>query len=326
MIVPASKAGLIIGAQGDTLRRIEKQAQVRMQFDQAWAGGEHERRIVITGFPEDIEEARRLIMEKIEDRPRDRDRAHEQNTTVQYLVPSVKVGLLIGRGGETIKELQDRSGVRINVNPEETTDRTTGERPISLSGDPEGIKIAKSLINDILFGGPPGSSLGGRPTLVIQIPESAVGSVMGKRADILKSIIAASGAKIFIEHSNIPGTRSREVQLSGSAECCAYAAQLIQERVTAQLQGGPYYPGQPPPLGPDSQSQQQSDQGGVIYQAPGDFSTYDYSQYYANQPQAAGAGATMDPAAMAAYYAQYYGNAAGGAYYDPNAYDPAAPN
>ena len=70
--------------------------------------------------------------------------------------------------------------------------------------------------------------------MTIQIPEATVGSVMGKRAEILKSIIAASGGiKIFIEHSNIPGTQNREVQFTGPMEHCNYAAYLVQERVNA---------------------------------------------------------------------------------------------
>lgn len=306
MIVPANKAGLIIGSHGDTLRRMEKQAQVKMQFDQQWQGGENERRIIITGFPEDIEEARRLIVEKITEDPRDsRGRNYE---TVQVMIPNSKIGLVIGRGGETVKDLQEKSGAKVFVNQDVKNDANPNEKPVTISGDPEAIKIAQSLINDILRGGPAGGFNGGQPTLTLQIPEATVGAVMGKKADILKSIIAASGGiKIFIEHSNIPGTQNREVQFTGPMEHCNYAAYLVQERVNAYYNGtgsGETYSA----YGSVSASNE-------AYAAYSDTqNTADYSQYYAAQQSTSSTPQEMDPNALAAYYAQYYAAAAAAGY------------
>ena len=322
MIVPANKAGLIIGSHGDNLRRIEKMSQVKMQFDQQWQGGENERRIVITGFPEDIEEARRLIVEKITEE-KEFYKSRNNYETTQIMIQNSKIGLIIGRGGETVKDLQDRSGAKIFVNQDTKYDANNSnsyEKAVTISGDPEAVKLAQSMINDILNGGPPGSysSLtGGRPTLTVQIPEATIGSVMGKRAEILKSIISASGGiKIFIEHANIPGTQNREVQFTGPMEHCNYAAYLVQERVNA------YYNGTSGGNGSGS-GETYSSYGSVAatneaYAAYSDPSAsainnpsaagYDYSQYYAAQAP----GMEMDPAAVAAYYAQYYAS------YDPN--------
>lgn len=328
MIVPANKAGLIIGSHGDTLRRIEKQAQVKMQFDQQWQGGENERRVIITGFPEDIEEARRLIVEKITE---ERDYKNKNYDSIQLMIHNSKIGLIIGRGGETVKDLQERSGAKVFVNQDAKVDSNSNEKPVTISGDAEAIRLAQAMINEILSGGPPGSyaSLaGGRPTLTIQIPEAAIGSVMGKRAEILKSIISASGGiKIFIEHSNISGTSNREVQFTGPMEHCNYAAYLVQERVNAYYNGsgtGESYSAYG--------SVAASNEAYASYTDPSAASSYDYSQYYAaqaaQQQQQQGT-AEMDPAAVAAYYAQYYAAAQA---YDPNSaaaqynYPPAAPS
>lgn len=320
MIVPANKAGLIIGSHGDTLRRIEKQAQVKMQFDQQWQGGENERRIVITGFPEDIEEARRLIVEKITE---ERDFKNRNYETVQMMIHTSKIGLVIGRGGETVKDLQERSGAKIFVNQDAKIDSNLNEKPVVISGDPEAIRIAQTLITEILNGGPAGSYAamsGGKPTLTILIPDVTVGAVMGKRADILKSIIAASGGiKIFVEHTNVPGTQNREVQMTGPLEHCNYAAYLIQERVNSYYSGsgaGESYSGYGSVASGNEAYMAYSDQPASAYSnqsAP----AYDYSQYYAQQQQGM---AEMDPAAIAAYYSQYYAAAQA---YDPNAqYNP----
>lgn len=311
MIVPANKAGLIIGSHGDNLRRIEKQAQVKMQFDQQWQGGENERRVIITGFPEDIEEARRLIMEKINEE-KDYYKSKNNYDSVQIMVHNSKIGLIIGRGGETVKDLQDRSGAKIFVNQDAKVDSSASEKPVTISGDPEAIKLAQTLINEILSGGPPGSYgalSGGRPTLTIQIPEAAIGSVMGKRAEILKSIISASGGiKIFIEHTNVPGTQNREIQFTGPMEHCNYAAYLVQERVNSFYNGtsggDPSYTA--------AYGVAAGNEAYASYSDPSmaQAASYDYSQYQQTAVE-------MDPAAIAAYYAQYYAAAAASAY-DPN--------
>jgi polyribonucleotide nucleotidyltransferase len=240
MIVPSNKAGLIIGSHGDNLRRIEKQAQVKMQFDQNWTVNPDERKVIIVGLPEDIEEARRLIMDKIMEEPRGA-RTFDQ---VQYMVPAGKIGLIIGRGGETIKDIQERSGARIFVSLDAKVDPETGEKPINLTGDAEAIRTAKTLINEILFGVSPSGAggLGGRPTLTIQIPDTSIGAVMGKRAENLKAIIAATGCRIFIETKNIIGTSMREVQFSGNPESCSYAAHMVQERVRVHQETNGYVP------------------------------------------------------------------------------------
>ena len=170
------------------------------------------------------------------------------------------------------------------------------------------------MINEILSGGPPGSYAalsGGRPTLTIQIPEATIGAVMGKRAEILKSIIAASGGiKIFIEHSNIPGTSNREVQFTGPMEHCNYAAYLVQDRVNAYYNGsgtGESYSAYG--------SVSASNEAYASYTDTSAATSYDYSQYYAQTAQQQQGTTEMDPAAIAAYYAQYYAAAQA---YDPN--------
>lgn len=296
MIVPSNKAGLIIGVHGDTLRRIEKQAQVKMQFDQNWTVNPEERKVIIVGLPEDIEEARRLIMEKITEDPMKRNFGDQ----VQYMVPAAKIGLIIGRGGETIKDIQERSGARIFVSLDAKVDPQTGDKPISIAGDAEAIRSAKTMINDILFGASPSGAggLGGRPTLTIQIPDTAIGAVMGRKAENLKAITAATGCRIFVDQKNIPGSSMREVQFSGTPEAAAYAAQLVQERVRLHQESHGYVPSvaetipNAMPAAYYPSAYQAGDYAQAYQQYQQAYAAYDPSQYQ------------YDPAAYAQYYQQ----------------------
>jgi rRNA processing protein Krr1/Pno1 len=325
MIVPANKAGLIIGHHGETLRRIEKLSQTKMQFDQSWLNNELERRVIIMGYPEDIEEARRLVMEKIEEFNNNAYNLQNKFPTIQYMVPNSKVGLVIGRGGEMIKELQEKSGARVFVNPDGQIDPVTGERPINLTGDEESINKAKTLINELIFGLPKpvgitsagipiNISSSGRPTTVIQIPENCVGAVIGKRAEHLKQIVALSGVKIYIEPTTKPGCTTRDVHISGSPEGITYAQVLINERVTTQQATTSFYSQQISEASNTSTNfgDSSNNSNTIIYQNPNEFlsstavpGAYDYSQYYSqyygNQQLP-----PLDPNQINEYYNQYY--------------------
>lgn len=61
-------------------------------------------------------------------------------------VPSSAVGLIIGRGGETVRSMQDQSGARVKIEP--ANDHNTEERTVNISGDPQCVAIAKQLVED----------------------------------------------------------------------------------------------------------------------------------------------------------------------------------
>merc|ERR550534_1628537 len=63
-------------------------------------------------------------------------------------VPGHKVGLIIGKGGETIKQLQERSGAKIII-IQDSPD-AAHEKPLRITGDPNAVGTAKELVQEIL--------------------------------------------------------------------------------------------------------------------------------------------------------------------------------
>ena len=63
-------------------------------------------------------------------------------------VPGHKVGLIIGRGGKTVKQLQERSGAKITIIQD--SPKVTHEKPLKITGDPGAVEAAKELITEIL--------------------------------------------------------------------------------------------------------------------------------------------------------------------------------
>jgi len=60
--------------------------------------------------------------------------------TVELQIPGTKCGLIIGKGGETIKQLQERAGVKM-VMIQENNQVTSGYKPLRIIGDPEKIEV-----------------------------------------------------------------------------------------------------------------------------------------------------------------------------------------
>lgn len=65
-----------------------------------------------------------------------------------FTVPDKCVGLIIGRGGESINEIQKRSGARVNIVPESQS--VNGRRPVNLFGSDEANERARELIEVIV--------------------------------------------------------------------------------------------------------------------------------------------------------------------------------
>jgi len=66
-------------------------------------------------------------------------------------VPDNKVGLIIGKGGETIKGLQTRSAARIQLIPQHPPEGVTlTERTVCVTGNKKQIEVAKDLIKQAM--------------------------------------------------------------------------------------------------------------------------------------------------------------------------------
>lgn len=215
--------GLIIGRQGENLRRVEIDTKTRVQFVTPPDTGVSKRDCRITGPPEAREHAKAEIYRIIQESgkalgpaparaqlPPDRNMGIGSRTAAshqpalrvgedmtQMMVPNRTVGLIIGKGGETIRDLQLRSDCHVNILGEEKS--VNGLRPVNLIGSIEAASIAKDLIMQIVesdAGGPvnlpallrdgraDGRMLGPMENDKINdrifVPSDAVGMIIGK--------------------------------------------------------------------------------------------------------------------------------------------------
>jgi far upstream element-binding protein len=269
---------LIIGRQGENLRRVESETGCRVQFITSPEEGGPYRECKITGTRAARAKAKAEINRIIDDsgmaanaraaaeRPRDsgagRASSHQPalrdgEDSMQIMVPDRTVGLIIGRGGETIRDLQERSGCHVNIVGEQKS--VNGLRPVNLIGSREAATRAKDLIMEIVESdsksvankdrgpvqrdagrdsghGPSygASGAGGdKASDSIFVPSEAVGMIIGKGGETIKDIQSTTGCKINVSPKSGPDEIEREIGLVGSRDAIAAAKRAIQVKVDA---------------------------------------------------------------------------------------------
>lgn len=178
---------------------------------------------------------------------------------MQIMVPDKTVGLIIGRGGETIRDLQERSGCHVNIVGEAKS--VNGLRPVNLIGSREAAAHAKEMIMEIVqsdsktggnkeqappsratgrdanhgggYGGSMGAGNNGETSNdSIYVPSEAVGMIIGKGGETIKDIQSTTGCKINVSPKQ-QGETDREIGLVGSREAIAAAKRAIEDKVEA---------------------------------------------------------------------------------------------
>ncbi|XP_034871502.1 far upstream element-binding protein 3 isoform X1 [Mirounga leonina] len=243
--VPDKMVGFIIGRGGEQISRIQAESGCKIQIASE-SSGIPERPCVLTGTPESIEQAKRLLGQ-IVDRCRNGPGFHNDidgNSTIQeILIPASKVGLVIGKGGETIKQLQERTGVKM-VMIQDGPLPTGADKPLRITGDPFKVQQAREMVLEIIrekdqadfrgVRGDFGARVGGG-SIEVSVPRFAVGIVIGRNGEMIKKIQNDAGVRIqFKPDDGI--SPERAAQVMGPPDRCQHAAHIINELIlTAQL-------------------------------------------------------------------------------------------
>ncbi|KAK4388761.1 Far upstream element-binding protein 2 [Sesamum angolense] len=227
-----------------------------------------------------------------------------QNKKIE--IPNGRVGVIIGKGGETIKYLQLQSGAKIQVTRDMDADPNSATRGVELMGTPDQIAKAEQLINDVLSEADAGGSgvvsrrLAGQPSgseqFVMKVPNNKVGLVIGKGGETIRNMQAKTGARIQVIPLHLPPgdmSKERTVQIDGTSEQIEAAKQLVYEVTSENRVRNPSASGGYPQQGYQARPPSNWTQPGAPVQQPG----YGYvqpgaypgpPQYNMNQPPYSG--------------------------------------
>lgn len=225
-------------------------------------------------------------------------------------IPNAKVGVIIGRGGDMIKNLQQRSGARIQITRDSDADPTALTRDVELMGTQEQISRAEELINEVIAETDAASSVSsgnrnvaplqpGSEQFVMKVPNDKVALVIGKGGETIKSMQTKTGARIQVVPLHLPPgdtSTERNVYINGTKEQIEAAKELVNEVISGNrlkvLSGtnaytqGAYAPGTGWPPQGQPPAQQAPAYGG--YTQPGGYAMPPPPYYGGYPPQPTG--------------------------------------
>lgn len=277
--VPDKMVGLIIGRGGEQITRLQSESGCKIQMA-ADSGGLPERICSLSGNREAINHAKELIMNIVQQRgrteglggmdignlqmpqnnysggppmnnPNPGPNTGGPRNFVEIMIPGPKVGLIIGKGGETIKQLQEKSGAKMIVIQDGPNQEV--EKPLRINGEPSKVEYAKQLVYELIAekemqaynrrggGGGPGNNRNqderqqfndyGNNEVEVLVPRAAVGVVIGKGGDMIKKIQAETGARVQFQQAKEEGPGERRCYLSGRPQNVEQARQRIEELI-----------------------------------------------------------------------------------------------
>jgi far upstream element-binding protein len=162
--------------------------------------------------------------------------AQEISRTIE--VPNSKVGVLIGKAGETIRNLQKSSGAWIQIAKHADVDSNALTRSVLLVGKPGSVDKAEQLIESVIAEAEAargfGSGQSGSEQFDMAVPNNKIGLIIGKRGETIKDLQLKSGARIeFIPKIPLEGVTStgRIVRVTGNKQQIEVAKDLIKQAV-----------------------------------------------------------------------------------------------
>ncbi|RVE46353.1 hypothetical protein evm_008976 [Chilo suppressalis] len=269
--VPDKMVGLIIGRGGEQITRLQAESGCKIQMAPD-SGGQPDRVCTLTGSREAIQRAKELVNQIVNHRGRENAPQHQDGnpnvgnmppmprggggglaTTEEIMLPGPKVGLIIGKNGKTIKQLQEQSGAKMVVIQDGPN--TEYEKPLRISGEPSKVEVAKQLVFELLadkeMPARPyddyGQDHGGHNnnSTEVLVPKIAVGVVIGRGGDMIKKIQAETGCRVQFHQERDDGPGDKRCYLQGKPHQVDQARQMIEDLISSvnrreqELRSGP---------------------------------------------------------------------------------------
>ncbi|XP_052742064.1 far upstream element-binding protein 3 isoform X1 [Bicyclus anynana] len=275
--VPDKMVGLIIGRGGEQITRLQAESGCKIQMAPD-SGGQPDRLCTLTGSREAITRAKDLVNQIVNHRGRENAPQHMDNPAgggngggggggmppmnrggggggggnmmEEIMLPGPKVGLIIGKNGKTIKQLQEQSGAKMVVIQDGPN--TEYEKPLRISGEASKVEHAKQLVYELLAdkemqqggggGGQrqyddgyqqdQGNGLATNSTEVL-VPKVAVGIVIGRGGDMIKKIQAETGCRVQFHQERDDGPGDKRCYLQGKPHQVEQARQMIEDLISS---------------------------------------------------------------------------------------------
>ncbi|XP_055953424.1 far upstream element-binding protein 1-like isoform X2 [Argiope bruennichi] len=227
-LVPDKMAGKIIGLCGEQIHRIETKTGCKAQLDPR-SDDNFYRICTLTGSQESVKAGKSMIKQIISEYSSNSFQSGyvpDGQIVTEMMIPGLKVALLIGKGGEKIKNLQEQCGAKMAF-IQDGPEHSIYDKPLRIWGDAENVKIAEQMVTDFLA-----------QNETFSVPIDKCGHVIGKGGKTIRSIAQQSGASIKKAKELPSYTNEQTFIIRGTPKQIKHAKKLIREIIPDQMVTG----------------------------------------------------------------------------------------
>ncbi|QIW96066.1 hypothetical protein AMS68_001584 [Peltaster fructicola] len=141
--------------------------------------------------------------------------------TIRAIVTSKEAGVIIGKAGQNVADLRDRTGVRAGVSK---VVPGVHDRVLTITGSLRNIAEAYGLVADGLVKGAPQMGMGGivaNPNthpIRLLVSHNQMGTIIGRQGAKIKQIQDGSGVRMVAQKEMLPQSTERIVEVQGGPE------------------------------------------------------------------------------------------------------------
>lgn len=267
--IAPDKVGQIIGSKGMIIQEIQSRTGAKAYVNQDFPQGVN-RQVQLSGTPQQVQAACDFIRRIIEQGPTaiHVNSIHGGPPTTRLIECSQsQVGKIIGSGGATIKDIQAKSGAKIQIDQDYPPEVP---RKIHISGSTAAVNVAVQLIMNVMSNISNASSHSSQPpsqhrpasylpqtahvapypqpvvayatappvtapmatgpdvTQTMDVQKSIVGRIIGRGGETIQLIQRKSGCRVTLDQ-NVPEGMPCKVMFTGSPSNISLAVSMVQE-------------------------------------------------------------------------------------------------
>ncbi|KAG8448473.1 hypothetical protein GDO86_015530 [Hymenochirus boettgeri] len=173
VLIPSYAAGSIIGKGGQTIVQLQREtgATIKLSKSKDFYPGTTERVCLVQGMAEALLSVHNFIADKVRELPQGATKndlgvmlpmqtniSAERAKQAKLIVPNTTAGLIIGKGGATVRSIMEESGAWVQLS-QKPAGPNLQERVVTVSGEPNQVqKALRSIINKSREDPPQGST------------------------------------------------------------------------------------------------------------------------------------------------------------------------
>ncbi|WPG98768.1 RNA-binding protein rnc1 [Acrodontium crateriforme] len=156
-----------------------------------------------------------------DEQPRTDEEYGETQITLRAIVTSREAGVIIGKAGQNVADLRDKTGVRAGVSK---VVPGVHDRVLTVTGSLNGIADAYGHVADGLLKGAPQMGMGGvisspnTHPIRLLISHNQMGTIIGRQGLKIKQIQDASGVRMVAQKEMLPQSTERIVEVQGTPD------------------------------------------------------------------------------------------------------------